>query len=73
MAAFGSLSLVLRGWEVFGWTHRQMFGRTDRCSDTQMFGRTNILSVTDRCSNAQTNFVGVTNRRSDGQTDEQTY
>ena len=72
MAAFGSLSLTLRGLEVLD-RHRQMIGLTDRlwthnvpsvtdrcldaqCTkcDRQMFGRTNLLSVTDRRTNKHT-------------------
>ena len=63
MAAFGSLSLVLRGWEVFGQTQADIRTETDvrthkhtKC-DRQMFGRTNILSVTDRCLDAQIYLV----------------
>ena len=55
MAAFGSLSLVLRGCEVFAqtevWTHK-----CTKC-DRQMFGCTNILSVIDRCSDEQAYLV----------------
>ena len=54
MAAFGSLSLALRGWEMLEQTQTDVWMHKCTKCDRQMFGRTNMLSVTDRRTNKHT-------------------